>query len=63
MTLANTSTTARVNRTVQIPITGCPLWVLLQIPYPMTEDNWEEMESFLKLMKRPLTESKRGEAK
>lgn len=44
----------RTNRTVQIPLTGAP-WALLQIPYPMTEDNWDEMENFLNLMKKPLT--------
>jgi hypothetical protein len=44
----------QVTRTVQIPLTGAP-WAMLQIPYPMTEENWEEMKSFLELMKRPLT--------
>lgn len=43
------------NRTVQIPLTGAP-WALLQIPYPMTEENWAELEAFLKLLKRPLTQ-------
>ena len=44
----------RVNRTVQIPLTGAP-WVLLQVPYPMTDDNWEEMQAQLLLLKKPLT--------
>ena len=48
------ATKERTNRTVQIPLTGAP-WVLLQVPYPMTEANWAEMEEFLKLMKKPLT--------
>ena len=51
--------TTQVNRTVQIPLTGAP-WALLQIPYPMTEENWEEMQSFLELMKRPLTQPKQS---
>ena len=46
--------TKRVNRTVQIPLTGAP-WALLQIPFPMTDDNWAEMQKFLELMKKPLT--------
>ena len=40
--------------TVQIPLTGAP-WAMLQVPYPMTNENWEEMENFLKLMRKPLT--------
>ena len=40
--------------TVQIPLTGAP-WAMLQVPYPMTDEKWEEMESFLKLMRKPLT--------
>ena len=51
--------TTRVNRTVQIPLTDAP-WALLQIPYPMTEENWEEMTKLLNLMKRPLTQSNQG---
>ena len=47
-------TTTQTNRTVQIPLTGAP-WALLQIPYPMTDANWAEMEEFLKLMRKPLT--------
>lgn len=47
----------QVNRTVQIPLTGAP-WVLLQIPYPMTEENWKEMEAFLAVVKRPLTQGR-----
>lgn len=49
-----TATMAQTNRTVQIPLTGAP-WALLQIPYPMTEVNWSEMEKLLNLMKKPLT--------
>ena len=45
---------ARVNRTVQIPLTGAP-WVLLQVPYPMTDANWDEMQKQLDLLKKPLT--------
>ena len=51
--------TAQVNRTVQIPLTGAP-WALLQIPYPMTQENWKEMQSFLALMERPLTQPKQS---
>ena len=43
-------------RTVQIPLTDSP-WPTLQVPYPMSEDAWEEMLAFLALMKRPLTAS------
>ena len=44
----------RANRTLQVPLTGAP-WVLLQIPYPMTEANWQEMMKHLELLKGPLT--------
>ena len=47
-------TKARVNRTVQIPLTGAP-WVLLQVPYPMTDANWDQMQEQLDLLKKPLT--------
>ena len=46
---------ATSTRTVQIPLTGTA-WAMLQVPFPMTPANWTEMEEFLKLMKRPLTE-------
>lgn len=49
-------TIAQTNRTVQIPLTGAP-WALLQIPFPMSEDNWKELEQYLALMKKPLTTS------
>ena len=49
-----TATMSQTNRTVQIPLTGAS-WALLQIPYPMTEANWTEMQKFLELMKKPLT--------
>lgn len=45
---------AQTNRTIQIPLTEAP-WALLQIPFPMTEANWEEMIRFLELAKQPLT--------
>ena len=51
---SSAATTVQTNRTVQIPLTGAP-WALLQIPFPMTDANWAEMEEFLKLMKKPLT--------
>lgn len=44
----------RTNRTVQIPLTGAP-WVLLQVPCPMTEANWDEMKKQLDLLKARLT--------
>lgn len=47
-------TKTRVNRTVQIPLTNAP-WVLLQVPYPMTDANWDEMQKQLDLLKKPLT--------
>ena len=52
------SSTTTTTKTVQIPLTGTT-WAMLQVPFPMTEDNWKEMEDFLKLMKRPLTEPPR----
>jgi len=45
---------AQTNRTLQIPLTGAS-WALLQIPFPMTEENWTELQDYLKLMKKPLT--------
>ncbi len=39
---------------VPIPLTGVP-WGVLQLPFPMTEDNWKELIDFLALMKGPIT--------
>jgi hypothetical protein len=45
----------RTNRTVQIPLTKAPSWALLQVPFPMTAEDWQELLEFLNLMESPLT--------
>lgn len=47
----------QTTRTVQIPLTDAP-WASIQIPYPISEATWDEMMSFLGLMKRPFTNVK-----
>lgn len=44
---------------VQIPLTGVP-WGIIQLPVPMTEENWGELEEFLKLMKGPITSTRKN---
>ncbi len=41
-----------------IPFTGAS-WGIIQVPFPMTQDDWEELEAFLKVMKGPLTGSRK----
>lgn len=45
-----------VIKQVQIPLTGTT-WAILQVPVPMSEENWRELLDFLKLMKKPITGS------
>lgn len=41
---------------IQIPLTGTT-WAVIQVPVPMSEENWQELQDFLKLMKKPITGS------
>ena len=43
------STIQQSTKTVQIPLTGAP-WAMLQVPYPMSDENWEEMEKYLEFL-------------
>lgn len=42
-------------RTLQLPLTSAP-WMLLRVPYPMTDNNWEQMLATLEVMKAGLVE-------
>ena len=44
----------RTTKQMPIPLTNAP-WGVLQLPYPMTEEDWQEFEEFLSHMKGPLT--------
>ena len=41
-------------RTLYIPLTGAP-WAVMQVPYPMTKENLEEIKAFLTTYERALT--------
>ena len=43
-----------VMRTLQIPLTDAP-WVMIQVPYPMTELDWGELRAWLDSNASPLT--------
>jgi hypothetical protein len=43
---------------LRIPLTDAP-WATVQIPVPMTVENWQELEDFLSLMKGPITGTRR----
>ena len=44
----------RSMRTLQIPLTDSP-WAMIQVPYPMTEQDWEELRAWLDSNASPLT--------
>ena len=41
-------------RTLQIPLTDAP-WAMIQVPYPMTAKDWEELMAWFKANASPLT--------
>ena len=45
----------RTKRTVQIPLSGTDCFALLQIPYPLSEGNWNELVAYLTVTKMALT--------
>ena len=38
------------SRIVQLPLAG-DIWAAIQVPHPMTEDEWEQMMAVLQAMK------------
>ncbi|MDO8635568.1 MAG: hypothetical protein Q7R34_04880 [Dehalococcoidia bacterium] len=47
-------TTPPTIKQIQIPLTGTT-WAVVQVPVPMSEENWQELEDFLDLMKGGIT--------
>jgi hypothetical protein len=55
-TATNKPSTAPIIKQIQIPLTGTT-WAIVQVPVPMSEENWQEFQDFLALMKKPITGS------
>ena len=45
---------------VVIPLTNAP-WAILQIPIPMSEENWKGLEGFLTLIKEAVVSQPVGD--
>ena len=52
-------TAKRESRVVQLPISATE-WAALQAPFPLTEDEWNQMSDVLKAMKPALSVAENG---
>ena len=47
----------RERRTLQVPLPDTDIFALIQIPYPISEADWQQLMDYLMLTKRALMNS------